>query len=316
MGVTIADIITEHGAYYKDGGQNQSRLYTKLYEGSETAQEFTTIPTNNTREDFGNGTMTRVLQPFQKAFTALGTTTITPVAIDLFKMKIDNQVYPDDIEKSWLGFLSSNGLSRKDWPLVRYLLEAYIIPQKDEDLELNEIYDGEYAAPTPGTAGAAGTAMNGIKKIIDDHVGSGLANVVTLGTVPTASDEFVEYIEDFVAGIPNIYRSKLKKLYLSKDNELKYKKGKRMLYNASYAQEDLMTVANFPNIVVKGLTSHGTSNKVWTTVPQNMIRFVKKDPNAMKVEEAKREVAIMGDWHEGVGFPYPGHLFTNDQDLS
>lgn len=319
MGVIITDLVTEFGAYYKDAGQNEKSLRETLYRGAETANEFLTIPTDNTKEDFGNASLSRVLQPFQKAFTALGDLTVAPVSIDLFKIKVDLTVYPDDIDKSWLGFLAKlPEQDRAKWPLVRYIMEKHLVQRKDEDHELNEIYAGVYAAPTPGTPGSAGTAMHGIKKKIIDAIADGLITPFVLGAVPTDVEDFCTYVEEFVAAIPHKFRSRLKKVYMSEDNALKFKQGKRKKYNTYYGQEDLMSVADYPNIKVVGLPSMGTSNKLWTTLEENKIRLVKKAAlgSTFRIESQKREVAVLTDWWEGVGFPYPSFVFTNDQDNS
>lgn len=47
------------------------------------------------------------------------------------------------------------------------LVEGHLYARMDEDYELNEIFFGKLAAPTPGTPGAAGTGMDGIRTIID-----------------------------------------------------------------------------------------------------------------------------------------------------
>jgi hypothetical protein len=59
----------------------------------------------------------RVVQPFQKAFTPIGTFKFKPNEFSLYKLKIDMQEYPDDLEATYLGFLAdlpeadrSNGL--------------------------------------------------------------------------------------------------------------------------------------------------------------------------------------------------------------
>lgn len=319
MSLTVSAIVSEYGAYYKNNGQNADRLRQRFFVQSDTEKLFRMIPTVQTQEDFGVADITRVLQPFQKAFTDLGDVTFTPETIKLYNMKVDVSIYPDDIKNSWLQFLAGlEPAERANWPLVRYLMEEHILGQRDEDYELNEIYKGVYAAPTPGTAGAASTAMNGIKKKIVDGIAASKVQVVTLGSVPSAPEDYVDYVEAFVAGIPHVVRKKLDVIPLSEDNHLKYRKGKRIKYNDNYAQESsLDTIADYPNIKVMGLASMGNSEKLWTTPAMNRIGFYKTaSGDVMKVQEDKREVAIMGDNWKGIGFPYLKYVFTNDQDNS
>src|SRR5207237_4740652 len=141
-------------------------IQKKFYQPSETAAHFSVLPTKDTIYRVSFASLSRVLQSFQKAFTPIGTTTFKPNTIDLYNLKVDAQEYPDDIVDTWLGFLEGDGIDRAAWPFVRWFIEEHLIPKKDEDYELNEAYLGVYAAPTPGTAGAAGTSMKGIKKQI------------------------------------------------------------------------------------------------------------------------------------------------------
>ena len=134
--------------------------------GRETTKYATQIKTDDTVYRLAKSTISSLVQSFQKSFTPKGDVTFTPYPIELFKMKVDMEIYPDDIEDNWLGFLASNSLTRKDWPLIRYILESHAFGKIAEDMELNEYYKGVYAAPTPGVAGANGTAMDGLKKTL------------------------------------------------------------------------------------------------------------------------------------------------------
>jgi hypothetical protein len=55
---------------------------------------------------------------------------------------------------------------------------------------------------------------------------------------------------------------------------------------------------------VKGLASMAGSNVLWATPKANMVHLTKKDINKNKVniEESKRQVFLMTDWWEGIGF--------------
>lgn len=315
MAITITDIVTEYGAYYLNHGQNTSNLSKVLHRPSVTAGYFATMPTTETVMRFGAAEMDRALQPFQKAFTPIGTLTFTPNPIDLFNLKIDKQEYPDDIVKSWVGFLEGEGIDRAQWPFVRWMLEEHIIPQAIEDFELNEVYAGNYAAPTPGTAGAAGTAMDGIGTILSDN--SALVNTVTTGAPPTDPADFCSYVEDFIAAFSNKeYRKRVDYIFMSEDNELLYRQGKDAKYNTNYAQETSgATIKYFPNASVVGLPSMGTSNTLWSTLKANRIRPLKKAEmgTPMVKEFSARLVSIYTDWWTVCSFRHMQSVFVNDQ---
>lgn len=320
--INVADVVAEYGAYYLDGGQSIADLTKLLYRPSVTASYFASVPTQKTRWQIAQAELDRVLQPFQKAFTSIGTLTFTPLVIDLFRLKIDKDEYPDDVAESWLAFLEGEGVDRTQWPFIRWFIEQHILPKAAEDFELNEVYAGVYAAPTAGTAGPAGTAMDGIKKIQDDQVTAGRITPYVMGdpddTLNIADDEaFCTAVESFIGSIPIEYRRRLDNLFMSENYELRYRRGKRKKYNTQYLQEpNLDTLADFPNVIVKGLPSHNGSKRMWTSLPNVRKRPIKKEnlKNNLKIEGAKREVSMFTDWYEGVGFTIPEGVFITDQD--
>jgi len=325
MSVNIADLITEYGAYYNAGSQNLARVRKKMYFGNETAAFFQPINTESTTYEMARDEFSRVAQPFQKQWSPTGSYTAAPVPIKLYGIKTDVALYADDIENSWLGFLASRDLDRKEWPLIRYLIEGHILPRHIEDVERNEMFHGQYLAPaTAGTAGAAGTAMDGIRKKINDAYASDIpaANKIATGALNADPVTFVEQIESFCASIPELYRNTAEiKLAFRGANRSKWLQGMREKYNMNYAQLDqaeMYKVADHPNVMVMPLPSWQTSDKIVASVAQNAVMPVKKMQNVgqFRIENVDRQVKIYTDYMQGVGFVRWDQVFTNDRDLS
>jgi hypothetical protein len=316
--INVADVIAEYGAYYLASGQNLQSLFKKLYRPSVTASYFSPVPTQNTRWQLASAELDRVLQPFQQQFTPMGNLKFTPNPIDLFKMKVDKAEYPDTIAESWLGFLEGEDVDRKSWPFVRWMIEEHILPKIQEDYELYEVFGGSHVAPTPGTPGAAGTAMDGILKIQNGLITAGRITPIVSGSVPTTDAQAVDYIERFVDGIPTQYRKLIDHVFVSETMEVRYRRGKRVKYNTNYAQEpNLETLADYPNATVVGLPSHNGSNRIWASPSGVRKRPMKKaaGANGVKVESVDRQVKFFTDWYEGIGFTIPEFVFVNDQAL-
>src|SRR6056297_2724024 len=121
--VKVSDIINEFGNYYIPQRQSTDRLVRQLRFPSVTEQSFRPILTDATEYRMSEVRIGELLQPFQKGWTPKGQSEFKPVTIKLYEMKLDHEVYPDEIEQSWLGFLADNDLDRREWPLVRYLIE-------------------------------------------------------------------------------------------------------------------------------------------------------------------------------------------------
>lgn len=314
----IADIKTEFGAYYIGSGQNLTRLVRQLRDKAVTDQLFTTRVTDDTKYQASETRTERLLQPFQKSWTPIGGTEFVPISIEQFKMKMDHEQTPDDIEASWLGFLADNNLDRKAWPLIRWLIEAELLPQLKKDYELNEIYKGVFAQPANGTAGAAGTAMNGIEMIINGHITSGRISPISMGAMPTDNVDIVNYFEDFCDQINDLYWGEAMVIGTNPQIKRAFDRG----YKAKYGKDTDYTTntkgaVDMTNFVVQGLPSMRGKNKIWTSPKDNCIRLVKKSANIDKVmvESVDRTVKIFTDWWTGIGFLIPEIVFTNDLEL-
>ena len=312
----VADIITEFGAYYLNSGQNLTRLYQLLRRDFVTGGIFTQVITDDTKWQASKVQMQRIVQPFQKAFTPTGTPTFTPAEIFQYHMKADTEEYPDDLEATWLGFLGGDGVKRSEWPFVRWYLETQFFPQIQEDMELNEIASGVYVAPTTGTPGAVSTAMNGIKKVLADHITAGRTVPQALGVIPSSDEDFVEYLEEFHKGMDVRYRNGKHMLNMSEDLELKYKRGYRNKYLAGTPMAEGTSLKIIDtNITVQGLPCMQGSSRIFATPKANAVMLKKKTQNqrAVDIQSVDRQVKFLTDWWMGIGFVLPELVFCNDQ---
>ncbi|MBV9989368.1 MAG: hypothetical protein JO301_16940 [Chitinophagaceae bacterium] len=330
MAIDVADVVAQYGAYYKPGSDNQQNLRNMIYKPSETAALFAARPTEDTIYRGTLASLDRVVQPFQKGFTPISTITFQPNQFSLFRPKIDLKETPDDLEATYLGFLTALPTNeRAAWPFVRWWLENHVMARKEQDLETSEYFTGVYAAPVADVPGAAGTAMDGLRKIIRGYNTGGRTNLGNgaIATGAPAGDDvdFCTQVEEFVAELPTHFRKKVDLVVMSPENELKYKRGKRKKYGlqvnflTGQGVSDLLTIEDFPNASIKGLESHAGSNLMWTTIAANRIRPQKKaalkDTMAVK-EFAPRVVSAYTDWWEVLNFEVPEFLFHNDQDLA
>jgi len=328
----IQDILTEWGTFYRDGGQNLQRVLKKPYISSQTEALFGLIPTDDTSYQMAIAELGRVLQPFQLGWTPLGEFKAAPIMLTQTPFKVDLEENPDKLENSWLGFLADNNLDRAQWPFVRYLVEEHLYARLDEDYELNEIYFGKYAAPTPGKPGAAGTGMDGIRTIINREIASATSRItpIALGAIPSDPLAFCEYVEAFVDKFTLRYRGQAMEVCMNLTLARRYAKGRHQKYKSDIADPTarqildgnnnaLLTVPiEFTNHTVVGLLSMGDSMKIWATNKENRKRLAKKTVNTrqVRIESAKRQVAIYTDFYKGVGFPVLEAVFTNELDLT
>lgn len=305
MSVTVTDLKTEYGAYYENNPANMARLYSAIRQKSVTVEHATPKITKDTIYKGSKTSLGNIVQPFQKGFTPNVDLVFTPATINLFKMKIDLAMYPDDIVESWAGFLASiEETERKNWPLIRFAIEEEIVPQIIEDLEVNAYWNGVFATPTPGTPGATNTSMDGLKKILDDGITATEVNVVSL-TGGITSSNALDQIELFSDSIPDKFEGVPMIMAMSPANRKKYFRDKRNTQggNTNYGDKTKLVIDDAEHIEVVGLPSMAGSNYIWCTPKKNYLH-IKREKSITKprVEEAKRECSFMTDFTEGLGF--------------
>jgi hypothetical protein len=314
MAITTTDIVREYGAYYIDAGQNKKRILNMLSQGSEIVKYATPIKTDDTIFRLANATFHSLVQPFQKTFTQKGGVDIVPNEIRQFRFKLDDEFMPDEFYATWLGFLTAQQVDRKEWPFVKWLIEVYYKNQIDQDMELNEYYKGVYATPQAGIAGADGTGMNGVQHLLRAGVEQGTINSIDIGTL-NASNIF-DQIEAFTDEISEVYQGVKMNVFMSRHWLKKYLQDKRVQgFYQKFSEKDIDSGIDFTPLSVIGLASMVGTDDIFCTPAQNFLHVAPATitKNSFKFEEAKRAVAVMADWAEGLGFGINQAVWTNIQ---
>ncbi|MDH6355459.1 hypothetical protein M2132_001802 [Dysgonomonas sp. PH5-45] len=301
MALIISDIVSEYGAYYIKSGQNESRLRRQLLFSRETTKLATPVKTEDTVYRLAQSTITELVQAFQKDWTPKGDLKFTPNPIPLYNLKVDIDLYPDEIKNSWLAFLESNNLNRKDWPLVRYMIEKHVFDRINDDMERNVYYKGVFAAPTAGTASTAGSAMNGLEYLLKNNTG---INHVTLSGALDPSTIY-DQMEEFYEKISEEYQNTKMVIGVAPKWRRAFLKDKRAQgwYDIS-SPGQIDDTLDFSPARVIGLPSMIGSDDIWATPLNNFLYVTRFGENAakVKIEESKRCVSVMTDWWEGFGF--------------
>jgi hypothetical protein len=309
MAIIVTDIVKEYGAYYINAGQNMDRLKRLLMFGRETTKIARQIKTSDTVYRLAESNITSLVQPFQKTWTPKGAITFVPNPIELFKMKVDLDIYPDDIEDNWLGFLASENQNRKEWPLIRYIMEQHLIQKIEEDLELKLYYKGVHQTPVAGTPGNTETSMNGLLLHLKNN-----EKVNRLDMDPLEASTIYDQLEEAFEQVAEVYQNMPMLICVAPKWRRAFLKDKRAqgYYDISDAKQ-IDDTLDFSPAKVKGLPSMIGTDDLFITPNQNMLHLTKKGQNAatFRVEESKRCVSIMTDWWEGLGFGLNEVVWTN-----
>jgi hypothetical protein len=317
--IVVSDLVTEFGDYYINQKQNMNRLMQMLR--FKTMTQMIARPAFTEDSDSykaASSHLGSVVQAFQKAFTSAGQLEFKPRTIPLYRMKVDIELYPDDIWGTWVGFLAdyaqgkgiTEGQARKEWPLVRYMLEMDVIPQIHDDLERKEYYKGEFVAPTAGTAATTGESMNGIRKWLKDgltsHAGDGSIQELSSWSGVSSTNIF-DKAESIIDTLDEELEGESLIMAMSTKNKRAYLRDKRNTHGSDVNyDENKVTIDFYDNCRIVGLPSMNGTDDVWITPEKNFyhVRRTNKASakNTIRVEELKRELFMMTDWTEGLGF--------------
>lgn len=309
MAITVTDILTQYGQYYEKQGQNMSRLKAAPMQPSVTLNVpgIQHLSTDETIYKMANPIFTKVLQPFQKNFTDKGGVEFLPNEIRLSHMKVDQSFYPQDIEDSWLGFLAGDSsANQENWPIVRYLLEEYIMKQVIADKESDVVFKGKRQDPTTNVAGDPADVMDGFAELIRAgllNADNPMNHVAGIGDLNT-SDIF-DQVEAFDDAISRQFANENIVIFCAPEMEVAYLRKKRALgYYDIKVDGDITTRIDFTRHILKGVPSMIGSKTMFATLPQNIIHLKKRDANKSNVDiqKADRLVKVLMDWWEGLGF--------------
>lgn len=318
--LTIEQILEEYGRYYEDAGQNLSRLKRAFMQPSETLKYATPIPTDDTIFKLANPLFQPVLQAFQRSFTPRGSVKFVPNPIELHPIKIDYPFFPTDIESSWLGFLGGDSSRTiENWPIVKYMLEEYLMNQAIEDKELSGVYKGEWQEPTPGTAGLSINCMNGLKKALKEGAQHPDCRVNVIDEIGVLNEiSIFEQLEMYDKKIAELYTGKKLIHFVAQKWVRAFKSAKRA--NGYYfidGPDKINSEIDFTEHVVVGLPSMNGTNDIFTTMRENLLHLRKRDLNKVHVDIQKvdREVKFLIHWWEAVGFACNAMVWTSRESI-
>ena len=311
MSLTVASIISAFGSYYEKGSQNERRILQLLTQGRQLPNYCTPMPTEETIFRLGNSSIGEVVQGFQKAFTPKGGIEIKPNEIRLYKLKIDDEFTPDDLQATWLGFFASlSDVERKNWPFVKWAIEKHYKTRSDSDVEKQGYYKGVYEVPSAGVAGSAINSMTGLQKQIKDGVDAGTINSVNIK--PLDKDTIFDQVELFTDGISEEYQGEDMNVFMSPYWYKKYMQDKRAQgFFTKYNANEIDGSIDFTPLNVKPLVSMTGTSDIFCTPKPNLLWLYSADKKNYKLEESKRSVAVLADWWEGVGFGINQAVWTN-----
>lgn len=267
-----------------------------------------------------------ILQPYQGAYTAKGSVAHAENKIRVRPIKSDTDWTEVDLAVWYGKFLASRfeaGKTPENWTFPMFIMERVIVPKMYSEMN-NNAWNGIYAAPTPGTAGASIDSIDGFKKVIADHVTAGTTNVLASGTFTASTIR--ENVESFIDLLPEHVSGKGGRLLMSNANRRKYVRDYRDEFYANntgiHANNNSMRkiFVDDCDVEIVGIRAMGASNRfvfIPNEVDTNMVyvsrngysllpQFIFKCPDP-------RTLKMSSTIYRGYGFEDPMNVWVNNQ---
>jgi hypothetical protein len=312
MSIDLTKLKSEFGTYIQT---LQKEILKSLIQKTVSQNYMKTVATKDLEWRSAQAVISNLVQGFQKAYTPKGNSTFTPLTLVQRRHKFDHEFYPDDVAESWVGFLIDETKDRKDWPITKYMIDELIVPKILENRELILIGKGQYAAPTPGVAQNTGRSMDGFctllereAKDIDTKV-----NFFDGGeTGPLDKENVVEFIEEFVDYISEMYQGIAMNVFVSPSWYRAYRRKYRETYGQNMdfkGETDIVLDTNKKLVALPSMTG---KDIVFCTPKENFIRLINANDGAsnINIDSDVRKIILFADWYESVGFAMGEAVFA------
>lgn len=225
-------------------------------------------------------------------------------------MKIDLQLVPEVLMKTWLGKL------KKPDDILQMPFEAfvmnYIMEKAREDIYLNAIYSGVYnaAGTTPGAT------MNGYKKIIADEITA--TNITPVVTGAISSTNIIDKVEQTYDALGEAYKGKPSEMKAAPVLFDWYNRRYRGEHGANNNYEGMKrgrVLIDGTNCELVREPALAGSQRLICTPKENMVWGSNSKDFVFDFQKFERTIKVLGDFKGGVEFKeiHARALAVNDQ---
>jgi len=300
-------------------------IQQQLRVGLEFEREFTFQPTEHTY-CAPNVVLGNTLQPYQAAFTSNNSETWDSVENTLEHGKADILFDAIQLEEAWDTLLANFFELDKSpdmWDYANYVIQNVVMPKLNEEIN-KASWSGVRVDPTPGTPGTYLEAWNGYAKVIADAITASSLTPIATGALVAGTME--SQVRTFCAGLPEAYRFRPGKIYMSATRALQYAENYRT--NHSYTSEvrddadrPIYRVDFYNKHIVPILAMEGSDRMFFSPDTADNIIIGNRIKNGVvqspyprfRFQVFDRQLKCLAEMSRFYGFRYWGHLFVNDQ---
>lgn len=304
--IELQEVNTMLGEYFRD----QKKTIIDSLEKEEDWRPFCTEEVGVKDQRIGTVIKHKgdVMQPYQTKFTPKGGVKFVPEINQVRACKIDVEITPQEIERTALAWLKTDGSQYTKTPFVGKVLDK-ILQRLRYDIN-NVVVNGNYQGPPPdGVAGDTLASFDGWVKIYNNAVAAGKIVPYALGAI--TKDNVVDKLEEMFDVVPLNKRLPGLQMFVDQRTLLKYHRRRRG--------------TEFQNAIVMNTTLDGTVCQLVAPLnwPEGRIMMAHKE-NMLYMEDGINEemnmtfqwngrvINCMVDFKRGVGFEtIEGEVFGN-----
>lgn len=303
--IEVDDLRRELGPYLSQG--NNLDILQQLYQSFSTAKHLSWKRAATEYKAVESESIDHVVQQFTPKWTPRGGAKFTPLTIKNYRHKVNFPIVPAEVGESWLFHLYDEGNTPDQMPITRYIVDKVLLPQIAEDIENVMISKAGYIADSQRTE----DTMDGFETILVEAKKSLDKQIRFFNTsknlLEVTDAEVLAVIDDFVASIAPLYKSKQMPVFMSADVYLKYKRA----YKAKWGEKSGTEKVNFgedrvdfSNCYLQALDCLYGSPIVFSTPQQNFVGLRHKNPEQFITDIQKHdyEVRFYCEFWLGVGF--------------
>ena len=275
---------------------------------TESTQYMSTVMTDKVEIRAQQAAIDSVLQQFTPNWTPKGKSKFTPLKIRNFKCKINVPIYPSDIMEDILGYLYDEDLKPEDMPVVRYIIQTLIFPKLDEEREI-ALAIGEFKETTAAKDGDDATDAN---EVMDGYItqlrrykkDASIPITWLLNGIKLDDSKLVDQIEQAVAEVKPLYKSKSMFIHADPDLIVRYGKAYRKLYPWLKNEDGEKMKVDFSRFTFAPLEGMRGTGAFFITPKENFKHLASKDPQTTKfwMQGENYKVKIFAEWWEATGF--------------
>lgn len=241
-----------------------------------------------------------------------------PRWLEVEAAKIDLQLDPQGMEKSYLGIARAPGFNHLQMPFERYIIDA-TMEKKNEEME-DAIWKGVKTG-APASTDTLDMLFNGFLKIITDGLAAADPNFTAVATGALTLADCVEQFELVYKGLGTAMRNKEVLMYCSVANRDLYAESYRENYSKNYQQKTINGLEairlDLGNAWVVPIPGMADSNRIIATVKANMIPGTdsEHDSDMLNFEDNHRNIDMWADFKLGaqIGILHNKIIRVNNQ---